>query len=167
MADLTKTVYLSLGSNRGDRAEFIAGALRLLDAAGCGVVKRSELYETAPVGTASTRWFLNCVAQVETNLMPLRLLRVTQRIERQLGRRPRSGIRPVGRTIDIDILLYGQSKVSMPELIIPHPFMTERRFVLEPLSEVAPDLRHPSTGQTTSELLAACRDASPVRRYQT
>ena len=168
MADVTKTAYLLLGSNRGDRAEFIAKALQLLDTAGCRVVKRSALYETAPVGTASTRWFLNCVAQaeVEMALMPLRLLRVTQRIERKLGRRPRTGTRPVGRTIDIDILLYGQSKVVMPELVIPHPRLAERRFVLAPLAEVAPELRHPLTGQTPAEMLATCCDASPVRRCQ-
>ncbi len=168
MTDNTKTAYLSLGSNRGDRVEFIANALRLLDAAGCKVVKRSGLYETAPVGTASTRWFLNCVAQVEVemDLMPFRLLRVTQRIEQQLGRGPRSGIRPVGRTIDIDIIFYGQSRVAMPELVIPHPRLADRRFVLVPLNEVAPNLRHPLTGQTPAEMLATCRDASPVRRYQ-
>ena len=97
--------------------------------------------------------------------MPLRLLRLTQRIERRLGRRPRSGARPVSRTMDIDILFYGKSKVVMPGLIIPHPRLTERRFVLEPLDEVARALRHPLTGRTPAEMLAACRDASPVRPW--
>ena len=170
MEGYAKTVYLSLGSNQGDRERLINRALEALTEAGLteaglSVLKRSSLYETAPVETASGRWFLNCVAEVQTTLMPLGLLRLVQRIERQLGRRPRSAAQPLARTIDIDILLFGQSRVGLPELTIPHPRLPERRFVLIPLKEVAPELRHPVTQQTPGEMLTACSDTSPVRLW--
>jgi 2-amino-4-hydroxy-6-hydroxymethyldihydropteridine diphosphokinase len=150
-----KRAYLSLGSNLGDRKQSLARAVERLDAAGVRVVRRSSLYETEPVGMQTGEWFLNCVVEVETELMPLLLLRTVKRIERELGRRAPAGPAPEPRPIDIDILLYGDHVVRMPELDLPHPRLAERRFVLEPLRELAPDWRHPQTGETAAEMLAA------------
>ncbi len=166
MARHVKTAFLSLGSNAGDRVDRIESALAKLEEAGVGVVRRSALYETEPVGTTAQRWFVNCVVEVETELMPLALLRAAQRIERGLGRRASPGPQPVARSIDIDIVAYGQQVVNHPELTIPHPRMAERRFVLEPLREVAPDWRHPVTRLSAAEMLAQLGDPSAVRKLR-
>lgn len=159
-----KTVYLSLGSNLGDREKQIARAVEALGAAGVRPVRESSLYLTAPVGGIEQGPFLNCALEAETELMPLELLRVVQRIERLLGRRRTVEWGP--RTIDIDILFYGVSVVSTPELEIPHPRISERRFVLAPLKEIAPELRHPVLGRTVAELLAATSDRGMVRLWR-
>ncbi len=161
-----KTACLSLGSNAGDRAAHIEAALALLAESGVAVRRRSALYETEPQGTTAQRWFVNCVVEVETELMPLALLRAIKRIERALGRRPSAGPQPAARSIDIDIVAYGQQVVNLPELTIPHPRMAERRFVLEPLREAAPEWRHPVTRLSAAEMLAALRDNSAVRRLR-
>lgn len=160
----TKKAYLALGSNRGDREKNIERALEGLAQAGIPVRRRSPLYETQPVGTTSQRWFLNCVVEVETQLMPLALLRAAQRVERQLGRRPAAAPQPLARSIDIDILLYAASVVRSTELTIPHPRLAERRFVLAPLRDLAPELRHPLTRKTAAEMLAEAGDLAAVRR---
>ena len=165
MADSLKTAYLALGSNLGDRAALIEQAIALLEQAGVHARRRSALYETEPVGMSSGRWFLNCVLEVETERMPLGLLHLVKRIERQLGRRPAGGLRPEARRIDIDILIYGEQAVRAPELTLPHPRLHERRFVLEPLRELAPDWRHPVTRQTAGEMLSTLADGGAVRRY--
>ena len=168
MKGYAKTVYLSLGSNLGDRAAMIGQAIAALTGAGAAVRRRSPLYETEPVGMAAGKWFLNCVVEAETTLMPLGLLRLIQRIERDLGRRrPQDAPQPLGRTIDIDILLFGSSRVDLPDLTIPHPRLTERRFVLEPLEAIAPELRHPVTRQTPAEMLAALGPRPAVRLWKT
>lgn len=159
-----KLVYLSLGSNLGDRAAHLGQALTWLEQSGVHVRRRSAVYETQPVGMTSPRWFLNCVVEGETELMPLQLLRVLRRLERQLGRQPASGSRPAARRLDMDILIYGNHVVRAPGLTIPHPRLAERRFVLEPLQELAPDWRHPLTGLTPAEMLGALADRSAVRR---
>lgn len=159
-----KTVYLSLGSNVGDRAALLARALEALRAAGVHVVRQSSLYATEPVDFPVQNWFLNCVLEAETQLMPLQLLRAVQEIERVLGRRKL--VRRGPRAIDIDILLYGTSAVRSAELELPHPRLAERRFVLVPLAELAPSLRHPTLHKTMLELLAATRDRSRVRRWR-
>jgi 2-amino-4-hydroxy-6-hydroxymethyldihydropteridine diphosphokinase len=164
MEGYAKTVYLGLGSNLGDREDFIKKALAEVEEEGIRVVQRSPLYETAPVGTTAGRWFLNCVVEAETDLMPLGLLHLTQKIERKLGRRPPAAPQPLGRTIDIDILLFGSGTVNLPELVIPHPRMTERRFVLEPLQDIAPELRHPVTRLSSAEMLGALGPGPAVRR---
>lgn len=161
-----KTACLSLGANLGDRAEQIERALELLPEAGVRILRRTRLYETEPVGTRSQRWFLNCLIEVETELMPLALLRALKRIERQFGRGGGGGAEPGARRIDIDIVLYGNRVVEMPELTIPHPRLAERRFVLEPLRELAPDWRHPKTQKTAAEMLAELSAAARVRRWQ-
>ena len=148
-----KTVYLSLGSNIGDREGHLRQAIEQLNAAGVRVLRVSPVYETEPVGVTGQDWFLNLVVEAGTDLFPLQLLARTMRIERDLGRLRTTPKGP--RTIDIDILLYGSSRVKTSELEIPHPRMAERRFVLAPLADLAPDLRHPATGKSVREMLDA------------
>lgn len=148
-----KTVYLSLGSNIGDRDTHLARALERLASEDLRVIRTSSLYETEPRDFPNQPWFLNQVVEVETSLFPKQLLERLQKIERSLGRIPSLPKGP--RSIDIDILLYGNAIVSTPTLEIPHPRLADRRFVLEPLAELAPDLRHPRTRQTVREMLGA------------
>ncbi len=159
-----KTIYLSLGSNVGDRAAHIARAIEALNAAGVRVLRQSSLYSTEPVDLRTQSWFLNCVLEAETALMPRQLLRVLQEIERALGRKRL--VRSGPRVMDIDLLLYGSSVVHTAELEVPHPRVAERRFVLMPLAELAPALRHPTLRRTIAELLAETRDRSQVRRLR-
>ncbi|HKE32546.1 MAG TPA: 2-amino-4-hydroxy-6-hydroxymethyldihydropteridine diphosphokinase [Candidatus Angelobacter sp.] len=149
---MKKTVYLSLGSNLGDRATNLRTAIEHLGELGA-VVGRSSLYETEPVEMERQPWFLNCVVAIETELMPKQFLARTITIEQKMGRRRTQPKGP--RTIDIDILLFGGSVVDTSALTIPHPAMHERRFVLEPLAEIAPELRHPVFKKTVREMLAA------------
>lgn len=158
----THTVYLSLGSNLGDRAAHIERALARLGETGVRIMKRSSFYETEPVEFLAQGWFLNIAVEAETDLMPRQLLRVIRAIERELGRK--RIVRSGPRTIDIDILLFGANVVRAAELQIPHPRMTERRFVLAPMTEIAPALRHPVLRLTMAELLAGTKDRSQVRR---
>lgn len=148
-----KRVYFSLGSNLGDRQGFLQRAIDRLHSQDLSVLRISSVYETAPVDVLEQPDFLNVVVEAETTTYPVRLLRRIQAIERDLGRKRTFPKGP--RSIDIDILLFGRFVVDTPQLIIPHPRMTERRFVLEPLAELAPDLRHPITRQPMRDLLAA------------
>jgi 2-amino-4-hydroxy-6-hydroxymethyldihydropteridine diphosphokinase len=147
-----KIVYLSLGSNVGDREANLRAAIGKL--AGLGeIVSVSSLYETEPVDFTAQPWFLNCALAMRTHLMPKLFLAKVLAIEQQMGRRR---LQPKGpRTIDIDILLFGNSVISTPQLDVPHPAMHLRRFVLEPLAEIAPDLRHPVFKRTVREMLQA------------
>jgi 2-amino-4-hydroxy-6-hydroxymethyldihydropteridine diphosphokinase len=149
-----KTVYLSLGSNVGDRRANLETAIARLGELG-EVKAVSSFYETEPVEFAAQPWFFNCAVALETEMMPRRLLRSLLALEQSMGRRR---LQPKGpRTIDVDILLFGNSVVDTRELVIPHPALHLRRFVLEPLSEIAGNVRHPVFKRTIREL----RDALP------
>ena len=149
---VVQTVYLSLGSNVGDREHMLREALRLIEAPDVHVKRISSVYETEPQDLQAQSWFLNLVAEIGTDLFPMQLLARTQKIERQLGRK--RGLPKGPRTIDIDILLLGSSVIDLPELVVPHPRMAARRFVLEPLAELAPGLRHPVLRRTVKDLLS-------------
>ena len=151
---MRKTVYLSLGSNIGDRAAHLHRAIDELRTLG-EVKAVSSFYETEPVDFKRQAWFLNCAVALETEKLPKQLLSAILGIEREMGRK--RSINKGPRTIDIDILLFGSSIIETPRLIVPHPAMHERRFVLVPLAEIAPEARHPALRQTIREL----RDALP------
>ena len=158
-----KTAYLSLGSNQGDRAANLRTAIGALEALG-RVITVSLFYETEPVEYTQQPWFLNCAVALETEMMPKQLLSAVLKIERQMGRR-RSASLPKGpRLIDIDILLFEAAVIDTPQLQIPHPAMHERRFVLEPLAEIARDARHPILNRSIRELRDALPQGQTVRR---
>jgi 2-amino-4-hydroxy-6-hydroxymethyldihydropteridine diphosphokinase len=129
-------IYLSLGSNVGDRLDHLQQALRELESAQVHIRRVSKIYETEPYGYRAQSWFLNLVAEVETRQFPLQLLQTIHRIERKLKRR--RTIRNGPRTIDIDIVLYGNAAMQSAALTIPHPRYQERAFVLAPLSDLIP-----------------------------
>lgn len=148
------TAYISLGSNLGDRESTLRHALTLLRDRTGHVVAISSFYDTEPVGFTEQPKFINAVAQLETTLLPEKLMETLLAIERELGR-DRSATVPKGpRTIDLDLLLYDDRIIDFPALTVPHPAMHERRFVLEPLAEIAPNAVHPVLKRTARELLA-------------
>ena len=146
-----KIVYLGLGSNVGEREQNLQAAVDRLRSGELRLKRLSSVYETEPQGIRNQRWFLNVVAEAETDLFPRQLLGRIVKIERELGRR--RGIENGPRTIDIDILFFGNAIVQTGELVIPHPRFAERRFVLAPMVELAPDLRDPVSRRTMRELL--------------
>ncbi len=172
-----KPAYLSLGSNQGDRLHNLTLAIEGLEKFGVAAL-RSSVYETEPVDVmvetpavetpagATPLLFLNCAVVFHTPLSPLELLTESQAIERNLGRSTKGGKSP--RPIDIDILLVGDFVVDSPVLTVPHPAMHRRRFVLEPLAEIAPFVFHPVLQQTVRDLLRAIPPQEQiVRRYVT
>lgn len=158
-----KMVYLSLGSNVGERESNLRAAIAALPAVGVRVTRVSAFYETEPVDYLEQAWFLNCVVEGETEKAAVQLLRSLREIEMRMGSRKLVAKGP--RLIDMDILLYGQETIETPELQVPHPRMHLRRFVLVPLTEIAPEVRHPILNKAAQELLEETTDRSAVRRW--
>lgn len=153
--------FLSLGSNLGDRKKNLERSAELLSKAGIHIISASSVYETEPVGIATELWFFNQVIEVETSFQPEELLNHVKRIEDQMGRVHRGSIS--SRSIDIDILLAGEKTVNTKSLRIPHPRMAKRNFVLYPLSEIAPDFKHPVLNETMKDLMEKSKDRSRVK----
>ena len=154
-------VYLSLGSNVGDRASQLLSAVGRLETTG-RVVAVSSFYETEPVEFTPQPWFLNCAVALESSQTPQQLMDSILLIEQEMGRRRLQKKGP--RTIDIDILLFDDAVVNSPELTIPHPALHQRRFVLKPLAEIAPDVLHPVLKKAVRELLEALPEGQTVRK---
>jgi 2-amino-4-hydroxy-6-hydroxymethyldihydropteridine diphosphokinase len=156
--------FLGLGSNLGDREKNLSGARILLEDAGVKVLRQSSLYRTEPVDIPDQPWFLNQVIEVRTHRTPHELLALAKTIEGRLKRRRFRAKGP--RTIDVDILLAGETVMVTPELVIPHPRLEQRNFVLIPLAEVAPSEWHPVLQRTAAELVRMSLDASGVVRWE-
>lgn len=155
-------VFLSLGSNVGDREKNLRAAIAALPELGVKIKKVSSIYETEPMDFLEQPWFLNCVVEGETTVPPATLLRGLRKLERQMGSKK---LVPRGpRLIDLDILVYGEQSIDSPELQVPHPRMHLRRFVLAPLAEIAPDVKHPSWNGTAAQLLVTSEDNSAVEK---
>lgn len=155
-------VYLALGSNLGDREAYLEAALRGLTRRGMEIVKRAPIYSTEPKEITDQPWFLNTAVSANTPLDPGRLLAACLEIEAESGRTRAGSKGP--RTLDIDIIFYGNLIISEPGLIVPHPRFAERRFVLMPLVDLAPEFVDPVSGKTIRRLLSDCADESAVFR---
>jgi 2-amino-4-hydroxy-6-hydroxymethyldihydropteridine diphosphokinase len=159
-----ENVFVGLGSNLGDRQNFLIAALkRIANLSEIDIVAFSSIYESEPIGYLNQGHFLNIVAQLSTNIEPQTLLREAQRIENDLGRV--RAVRWGPRTIDIDILYWGRQMVSTPDLRIPHPQAERRRFVLAPLNEIAPQFEAPPHFNKVSQLLAEVSDSTRVEIF--
>ncbi|MEJ5265142.1 MAG: 2-amino-4-hydroxy-6-hydroxymethyldihydropteridine diphosphokinase [Bacteroidales bacterium] len=160
-----ENVFLSLGSNLGDRNSYLQYACQMIEQR-IGVVEhKSSVYESAPWGYVSKNFFYNQVLQIQCNIEALELLSNLQQIEQELGRE-RYASHYVDRTLDIDILFFGEQVISLPQLTVPHPYITQRRFVLEPFSEIAPFFIHPVLKLTIQQLLEQCEDKSFIRKLE-
>ncbi|MCF8223246.1 MAG: 2-amino-4-hydroxy-6-hydroxymethyldihydropteridine diphosphokinase [Bacteroidales bacterium] len=157
-------IYLGLGSNTGSRIKNLALARDKLGALPMTVIALSPVYESEPWGFSSPGKFLNQVIEIDSDLQPGELLRHVKKVEREMGRKE-SGIRYTDRVIDIDILFYGSEIISFSNLVIPHPLLHKRLFVLKPMTDLAPGFIHPVLDSRVSELLDRCDDDSslPVR----
>lgn len=155
-------VYLLLGSNEGDREQWLQQAVEQLGAVG-NISTQSAIYQTAAWGIEDQPAFLNMALCLQTELHPLELLQKIHHIEQNLGRQ--RTLKWGQRTLDIDILFYGDAVIDLPELKVPHPYLQERRFALVPLNEIAPDFLHPGLNKTISQLLDECPDKLEVEKY--
>ena len=149
---MSKTVYIGVGSNLGDKLENCLKAIeRVGNISGCRLIARSDFFRTEPVGVEGHDWYVNGVISIEADIPAHQLLNSLLAIEAGLGRERKKKWDP--RTIDLDILLFGQDIIDENNLTIPHPFMHSRKFVLVPMVQVRPDLIHPTLGETMTELL--------------
>lgn len=155
-------VYLSLGANLGDRENNLRAAIVALPETGVRVTRVSSFYETEPVDYLEQPWFLNCVVEGETEVEAVELLTRLRSIEATMGSKKEFAKGP--RLLDVDILLYGGETIETAELQVPHPRMLQRKFVLAPLAEIAPELRHPAWGATAAELLDGTLDRSQIKK---
>jgi 2-amino-4-hydroxy-6-hydroxymethyldihydropteridine diphosphokinase len=158
-------VYLILGSNLGNRQMFLHKADRLLQEQAGATLERSSIYETKPWGFNSKDFFLNQVVKIETSYSPSELLKIIKEIEIKLGRTKKDK-KYDQRCIDIDILFYNDEIFCSNELVIPHPLITKRKFVLMPLNEIAPDYKHPTLKKPIKELVNDCDDKLSVRKFE-
>lgn len=154
--------FLSLGSNLGDRQTNLRLSIELLERFDLKIIKLSSIYETAAWGLTDQPAFLNQVIEVETEFLPGSLLMLCQEVEAQMGRQRVKKWGP--RNIDVDILIYEDEIMDEDDLMIPHPFMHERRFILVPFCEIAPDLEHPVYDKTIKTLLKDCEDKLEVKK---
>lgn len=160
-----KTVYLSLGSNKGNRFRNLLQAILMINNInGIRVTKISSIYETEPYGVSSQNFYLNQVIEIQTNLSPNQLHSSLLEIEKLLGRNSKGDLQP--REIDIDILFYDEEIVNTDNLIIPHRDLHNRKFVLEPLAELNPDFIHPVFKKSVKELLSQVKDNLKVSKFE-
>ena len=152
--------FLSLGSNLGNKTRNLARAGRLLRESGVEILAASSIYLTEPVDNRDQPWFANQAIEVRSSLDPQAILKLAKSIEARMRRVPTAAKGP--RTIDIDILFAGDLVVDLPDLVIPHPRLAQRNFVLVPLCEIAPEIRHPILGKTVRELATASGDCARV-----
>lgn len=156
-------IFLSLGSNLGNRAEMLNRAIEAIGAKCADVVAVSNMYQTEPLGFVSEKRFLNCCIEIETAYSPEELVTALLEIELELGRTRNDALQGYSnRLIDIDIVFYNHLVLDSPNLVVPHPRMQLRRFVLLPLSELCPQFVHPVLKKTVTDLLAECADVSKV-----
>lgn len=157
------TVYLGLGSNLGDRESHLKAAVRGLSSRGIHITRCASVYSTEPRNVLDQPWFLNTVIECNTSLDAEKLLQVCLAVESENHRQRDLDKGP--RTLDIDIIFYGSEIIRKPGLVAPHPRFSERRFVLEPLAELAPDFRDPVSRKTVRQLLEATKDIAAVQRF--
>jgi len=156
--------FVGLGANLGDPAAAVRRALEQMST--WGELRASSLYESEPLGDPDQPWYVNAVAELATELSPEALLGRLQEVERAAGRPP-DHVRWAPRVLDLDLLLYADRRIATPDLRVPHPGLARRRFVLEPLAELAPDARDPESGKSVRELLAALDDPLRVQKLPT
>lgn len=165
-ATMAQEVYISLGGNLGQRHRFILGALKSLEQGLGPIISASQLYETPPWGFESDHSFLNAVAIFHTSRSPQEVLEVLLKTERTFGRKRIESPNYTSRTLDLDLLFYGDEVLRTEDLELPHPRITQRAFVLVPLAEIAEDYLHPLEQKTIRELLTLCPDTSPIHPWK-
>ncbi len=159
-------VYISLGSNLGDRAEIITNAIQFITETKCTLISKSPIYETAPWGMTSALWFLNQVIEITTTISPNNLMTDLLQIEKTMGRERGMGSVYTDRVIDLDILFYGKTIVNNPQLQIPHPKIPDRMFILKPFLDLNPNFTHPITSLSIKEHLDGCKDKTLIKKWR-